>query len=94
MQIEIPNIEFIEGIDFDIIKSLPFSANPTLVVFDDSCEENHSFAEFTKLATAGRHQNIHFIYIKIKHNLFYESTKGRDAELQLTHIIFFQISSG
>jgi hypothetical protein len=83
------NIEFINGVDFEMINSLPFGNNERyLLIFDDSCEEICRSKEFQMLATAGRHRGLNVIYIK--HNLFHKSPLGRDIELQLTHIILFK----
>lgn len=81
------NIEYINGVDFDMIKSLP-RGKKYLLVFDDSCEEICRSKEFQMIATAGRHKGLNVIYIK--HNLFHKSPLGRDIELQLTHIILFK----
>ena len=44
---------------------------------------------FEKIATGGRHLGFSAIYIE--HNLFHQSKKkGRDIELQLTHIALFK----
>lgn len=92
MQKEVANIEFIQGIDFDLIKSIPSTSSSkkssNLLIFDDSCEELTKCDEFTKLATAGRHQGLNVIYIK--HNLYHQSSKGRDAELQMSHLVLFK----
>ena len=82
------NLEFIQGIDFDFIKSLPNDGTRYLLIFDDSCEEICSSKEFQTIATAGRHKGLNVIYIK--HNLFHKSSLGRDIELQLTHIVLFK----
>lgn len=82
------NIEYINGVDFDMIKSLPNNHTRYLLIFDDSCEEICRSKEFQTIATAGRHKKLSVIYIK--HNLFHKSPLGRDIELQLTHIILFK----
>ncbi len=81
------SVNFVEGIDFDYLNNLPTDDN-YLVIFDDSSAEILKSPKFTKLAVAGRHQNLHVIYIK--RNLFYKSSPGRDAELQLTHLVLFK----
>ena len=40
------------------------------------------------IATAGTHWSLSTIYIK--HNLFHHSKKGREVELQSTHIVLFK----
>ena len=44
--------------------------------------------KFNGIATAGRHRNLNCLYIK--HNLFHKNKTGRDAELQITHIVLFR----
>ena len=81
-------IEFINGVDFELIKSLPNNNTKYLLIFDDSCDEICRSKDFQQIATAGRHRGLNVIYIK--HNLFHKSPLGRDIELQLTHIILFK----
>ena len=59
-----------------------------LLVFVDSCEEIFNDKELSKLATAGRHKKISFIYVK--HNLFQQSKWSRTIDLNTTHIILFK----
>ena len=84
------SIEFVQGIDFDMINNLPLLANggSYLLVFDDSCEELFKSKDFLMIATAGRHKKLGVVFIK--HNLFHKSSFGRDIELQLTHIVLFK----
>ena len=56
MQKIITNIEFVQGVDFDMINNLPQDKTNYLLVFDDSCEEILRSKEFVKIATAGRHR--------------------------------------
>ena len=88
MQKEIDCIEFIKGMNFELIDSLKNNGTKYLLIFDDSCEEVCSFKEFVKTATAGRHRVLSTKYNK--HNLFHKSTLGRDIELQTTHIALFK----
>ena len=88
MQKEIDCIEFVKGVNFELIDSLKNNGTKYLLIFDDSCEEVCSSKEFVKIATAGRHRGLSTIYIK--HNLFHKSTLGRDIELQTTHIALFK----
>ena len=88
MQKEIHCIEFVKGVNFELINSLKNNGTKYFLIFDDSCEEVCSSKEFVKIATAGRPRGISTIYIK--HNLFHKSTLGRDIELQNTHIALFQ----
>ena len=85
MQKEIENLEFVQGVNFEIIDSLKKNGTKYLLIFDDSCEENCNSKAFVDIATAGRHRGINTIYIK--HNFFHQSKLGRDVELQNTHIV-------
>ena len=78
------NIQFVQFSSFDITKDL----NNCLLVFDDSCEEIYKDKEFVKIATSGRHRNLHVIYIK--HNLFQQSRWSRTIDLNTTHIVLFK----
>ena len=84
----VKNIHFIQGVDFELIQSLPNNGKKYLLIFDDSCEEISSSKEFVKIATAGRHKGLSTIYIKP--NLFHQSGLGRDIELQNTHTVLFK----
>ena len=54
------------GVNLKKFVDLKFTQNieDCLLIFDDSYEEIFNDKEFVKLATAGRHRNIHVIYIK------------------------------
>jgi hypothetical protein len=84
----VKNIEFIQGVNFEMIEALPNNGTNYLLIFDDSCEEISNSKQFVKIATAGRHRGLNTIYIK--HNLFHKSKLGRDVELQNTHIVLFK----
>ena len=88
MQKEVGNIEFINSLDFQLIDNLPNDGTSYLLIFDDSCDELGRCKEFEKIATAGRHKKLSCIFVK--HNLFHKSSIGRDAELQVTHIVLFK----
>ena len=88
MQKESYYIEFVKGVNFELIGSLKNNGTKYLFVFDDSCEEVCSSKEFVTIATAGRHRGLSTI--DIKHNLFHKRTLGRDIELQTTHIALFK----
>ena len=81
------DIEFIKLSSFEIVNNL----RDCMIVFDDTCEEFFNEKDFAKLATAGRHQNVHVIYVK--HNLFQQSKQSRTIDLNTTHLIFVQITS-
>ena len=88
MRKEIENLEFVQGVNFEFINSLRNNGTKHLLIFDDSCEEICNSKDFVDITTAGRHWALSTIYIK--HNLFYQSTLGRDVELQNTHIVLFK----
>ena len=77
-------IEFVPCLDFQMIKEL----RNCLLVFDDSCDEIYQEKKIVKLALAGRHKNVHCIYVK--HNLFHQSKLSRTIDLNTTHIILFK----
>ena len=88
MQEEFENLEFVRGVNFDIIDSLKNNGLKYLLVFDDSCEEICNSQAFVDIATARRQRGLSTIYIK--HNLFHQSKLGRDVELQNTYIVLFK----
>ena len=65
------------GVTFKKYAKLEFlnSLANCLLIIDDSCDEIYNDKEFVKLATAGRHKNVHVIYIK--HNLYQQSKWSR-----------------
>ena len=77
------------GVNLKTFVALKFTQNIEnyLLIFDDSCEEIFD-KEFVKLATAGRHRNIHVIYLK--HNLYQQSRWSRTIDLNTTHLILFK----
>ena len=56
MQKEIDNLEFVQGVHFEIINSLKNNGTKYLLIFDDSCAEFCNSKEFVDIATAGRHR--------------------------------------
>ena len=42
-----------------------------MIVFGDTCEETVNKKDFVKLATAGRHKNVHVTYVK--HNSYQQN---------------------
>ena len=78
------DIEFIKLSSFEIVNNL----RDYMIVFDDTCEEIFNEKDFVKLATAGRHKNVHVIYVK--HNLFQQSKQSRTIDLNTTHLILFK----
>ena len=59
-----------------------------MIVFDDTYEEIFNEKDFVKLATAGRHKNVHVIYVK--HHLFQQSKQSRTIDLNTTQLILFK----
>ena len=90
MRKEVENLEFVRGVNFEIIDSLKNNGTKYLSIFDNSCEICNSKA-FFDIATARRHRGLNTIYIK--HNLFHQGKLGRDVELQNTHIVLFKCPS-
>ena len=88
MQMEIENLAFVQGVNFEFIDSFKNNGTKYLLIFDDSCEEICKSKAFVDNVTAGRHRGLRTIYIK--HNLFHESKLGRDVEFQNTHIVLFK----
>ena len=88
MEKEIENLEFVQGVSFELIDSLKNNSTKYLLIFDDSCEKICNAKAFFDIATAGRHQSLSTIYTK--HNLFHQSKLGRDVELQNTHMVLFK----
>ena len=88
MQKQIENLEFVLGVNFEIIDSLKNNGTKYLLVFDNSCEEMCNSKASVDIATAGRHRGLSTICIK--HNLFQQSKLRRDVELQNTHIVLFK----
>ena len=88
MQKEIDNLEFVRGVNFELVDSIKNNGTKYLLIFDNSCEEICNSKAFVDIATARRHRGLSTIYTK--HNLFHQSKLGRDVELQNTHIVFFK----
>ena len=84
----IADIEFIQGVDSELIENLPADGTKYLLIFDDSLDILSQSEKFNATATAGRHRNLNCVYIK--HNLFHKNKTGRDAELQTNHIVLFK----
>ena len=78
------DIEFIKLSSFEIVNNL----RDCMIVFDDTCEEIFNEKDFVKLATAGRHKNVHVIYVK--HNIFQQSKQSRTIDLNTTHLLLFK----
>ena len=60
----------------------------TMIVSDDTCEDNFKENDFVKLATAGQHINVHVIYVK--HNIFQQSKQSRTIGFDTTQLILFK----
>ena len=66
MQKEIENLEFVQGVNFELIDSLKSNVTKYLLIFDDCCEEIRNSKVFADLAAAGRHRGLSTIYIRLK----------------------------
>ena len=88
MQKETDNLEFVQGIHYELMNSLKNNGTKFLLNFDDSSAEICNAKEFVDIGTAGRHRGFSTIYIK--HILFHQRKLGRDVELQNTHIVLFK----
>ena len=88
VQKEIENLEFVHGVNSELIDSSKNNGTKYLLLFDDSCQKICNSKAFVDIATAGRHRGLSTTYIK--HNLFHQSKLGRDAVLQNTHIVLFK----
>ena len=74
---EIENLEFVQGVTFELFNSLKNNGTKCLLIFEDSGAESCNFNEFVHIATADRHRSFSTIYIKLK--LFHQSKLGRDV---------------
>ena len=77
-------IEFINLSNFEIINKL----RDCMIVFDDTCEKVFHEKDFVKLATAGRHKNVHVVYVE--HNLIQQSKQSRTKDLNTAHLILLK----
>ena len=88
MQKENENLQFVRGVNFEIIDSIKNNGTKYLLIFDDSCEKICNSKAFVDIATAGSQRGLSTIYTK--HNFFHQSKLGRHVELQNTHIVLFK----
>ena len=80
---DVPNIEFIRPVYFEMIKQLHTKGKNFLLIFDDVSEELSTSKEFSKLATAGKHRNLNCLYKS--HELFQKSPNDRCRTSTLPH---------
>ena len=59
----IKHIEFVQGVDFELIQNLPNNGTKYLLIFDDSCEEIYSSKKFVKRATAGKEFDKNLLFL-------------------------------
>ena len=85
---EIENLEFVRGVNFEIIDSLKNNFTKYLLIFDDYCAESCISKAFVDIATARRNRGLSTVYSK--HYIFHQSKLGRDVELQSTHTVLFK----
>ena len=88
MRNEIENLEFVQGVNFEIMDSLKNNGTKGLVNFDDSCQEMCNSKVFVDIASTGWHRELITFYNK--HNLFHRRKIWWDLELQNTHIVHFK----
>ena len=88
MQNFFENLEFVQGVNIEIIDSIKNNGTKYLLIFDDPWEEICNSKEFVDFTTAGGYHGLSTIYIK--HNLFHQSKLVRDVELQNKHIVPFK----
>ena len=63
---DIENLEFVQGVNFELIDSLKNNGTKYLLIFDDYCEEICNSKALVDIAIAGRHRGLSTIYIKHK----------------------------
>ena len=56
MMQSIADIEFIQGVDFELIENLPADGTKYLLIFDDSLDILSKSEKFNAIAIAGRHE--------------------------------------
>ena len=88
MQKEIENLEFVQGVNFEILNSLKNNATEYLLIFDVSCDEICNSKAFVDIAIARRHRGLSTIYFE--HNLFNQIKDAREVGLPNTHIDLFK----
>ena len=80
--------------EFEVIKYSGFEITKKhsncILICDDSCEGIFNDKELVKIATSGRHREIHVIYVK--HNLFNQIKCSWTIYLITTHIFFVQVT--
>ena len=59
-----------------------------MIVFNDSCKGIFNEKDFVKLAKAGRHKNVHVLYVK--HKFFQQSKQSRTMKLNTTQLTLFK----
>ena len=83
---QIDNLEFVQGVHFEVISSFKQNGTKYLLILDDSFSEFCNSTEFVDIARDARHRAFSTIYFK--HNLIYQSELGMDVELRNTHCSF------
>ena len=58
MQQKIENLEFVRGVNYEIIDSLKNNGTKYLLIFDDSCEKICESKASVDIATARRHRGL------------------------------------
>ena len=88
MMQSIADIEFIQGVDFELIANLPADGTKHLLIIDDSLDILSKSQKFNAIAPTGRRRSLNCVYIK--HYFFHKNETGRDAKLQTTHTVLFK----
>ena len=88
MQKEDDNLDFVIGVNCELIESLNNNVTKYTLIFDNSFEKICNPKAFHAFATVGRHHGVRTP--NIKHNFFHQNNLGRDVELQIKHIVFSQ----
>ena len=79
MQIDIDNLVFFQGVNFELIASVKNNGTKYLLIFHVSCDFIRYSKAFIDIATAGQYRGLSTFYIK--HILFHQSKFGRGVEL-------------
>ncbi len=88
LQMEIKNLEFVQGVNFEFIDSLKNNGTKYLLLFADSCGEICNSKPLLTLPPLG---DIGVSAQSTLNKIFFVQSKlGRDVELQNTHIVLFK----
>ena len=88
MQEEIKNLQFVWGVNFELVFSLKNIGAKYLIIFNDSCDGICNSKTFVDFHSAGKHRGLGIMYNT--HNFVHHSKIGQEVELQNTHIVLFK----